>query len=88
MTLTINFMVDFLEDIKKIISSQLGIPLGDIEEDTFLEADLNITDLEMEDLIATIEDKYEIKIPQNKISSFKTVSDIATYLYENIDIPD
>lgn len=78
-------MVDYLEDIKKIISKQFGIEENDIEEDSYLEANLNITDLDLEDLIAQVEDKYQIQIPQKVYSHFKQVSDIANYLYENAD---
>ena len=78
-------MVDHLEDIKKLISDQFGIPQEDIEEDSYLEADLNITELDLEDLIETIQDKYQIQIPSQKVSTFKKVSDIISYLFENID---
>ena len=78
-------MVDYLEDIKKIIAKQFGIEEEDIEEDSYLETDLNITDLDLEDLIAKLEDKYQIQIPQNVYSNFKQVTDIANYLYENAD---
>ena len=78
-------MVDHLEDIKKLISDQFGIPQEDIEEDSYLEADLNITELDLEDLIETIQDKYQIQIPAQKVSTFKKVSDIISYLFENID---
>ena len=78
-------MVDYLEDLKKIIAKQFGIEEADVEEDSYLETDLNITDLDLEDLIAKIEDKYQIQIPQTILSGFKQVSDIANYLYENAD---
>lgn len=78
-------MVDYLEDVKKIITKQFGIEEAEIEEDSFLEGDLNITDLDMEDLIAQIEDKYQIEIPQKAWAGFKQVADIANYLYENAD---
>ena len=78
-------MVDYLEDIKKIIARQFGIPEEDIEEDSLLEADLAITDLDMEDFIAILEEKYEMQIPQDLITTFKKVSDIVTYLYDNVD---
>ena len=78
-------MVDHLEDIKKLISDQFGIPQEDIEEDSYLEADLNIAELDLEDLIETIQDKYQIQIPAQKVSTFKKVSDIISYLFENID---
>ena len=84
--MTINFMTDFLEDIKELIVKQFAIPAQNIDEDSHLEKDLGITDLEMEDFITTIENKYEIKIPQDKIPPFKKVSDIVSFLYENVDI--
>lgn len=78
-------MIDYLEDIKQLISKQFGIPQEDIEEDSYLEADLNITELDLEDLIETIQDKYQIQIPTEKVSTFKKISDIVSYLFENID---
>lgn len=76
---------EILEDLKRIIEKQFGIERDNIEEDMTLDEDLNITDLEIEDLIASVEDKYDIKIPQDKILTFIKVSDLVTYLYENIE---
>ena len=70
-------MVDYLEDLKNLIVKQFGIDPENIEEDSSLEADLNITELDLEDLIETI--------PPEKVSTFKKVSDIVNYLFENID---
>ena len=76
---------DYLEEVKKIIAKQFGIEEEMIEEDSNLDEDLNITDLDMEDLITVIEDKYQIQIPQEKFSKFEKVSDMVNYLYENTD---
>jgi len=78
-------MVDYFEDLKKIISIQYGIDEETIEEDSKLESDINISELDMEDLITILEQKYQITIPESDYSNFKQVSDIATYLYENVD---
>lgn len=80
-------MIDYFEDLKKIISDQFGIPQEDIEEDSTLEEDLKITDLDMEDLISIIEDKYQVQISPDKISSLKKVADFVNFLYENVDNP-
>lgn len=76
---------EILDDIKKIIEKEFQIETDNIEEDMTLDEDLNITDLEIEDLIRALEEKYDIKIPESKIPSFVKVSDLVTYLYENID---
>lgn len=76
---------EIFEGIKNIIEKQFGIDGENIEEDMELDQDLNITDLEIEDLIAAIEEKYDIKIPEEKATSFVKVADIVTYVYENIN---
>lgn len=78
-------MTDYLEDIKKMLAKQFGLDEESIEEDSYLEADLNISELDMEDFVAALEDKYQITIPQEDYSKFKKVVDIANYLYESID---
>ena len=76
-------MIDYFEDIRNIISREFGIPLENIEEDSLLDEDLSITDLDMEDFLTHIQEKYDIQIPSEKNSSFKKISDIVSYLYEN-----
>lgn len=77
-------MIDYTEEVKKIISKQFGIAEDHLEEESTL-ADLGLTELEIEDIVSTLETKYDIKIPAEKISSFKKISDITSYLYENIE---
>jgi len=76
-------MTDFLEEIIKLISNQFEIPEENIEEDSLIDEDLSITDLDLEDLINQIQIKYDIEIPQSKITSFKKVADIVSFLYDN-----
>ena len=80
-------MIEYFEDIKKIISRQFEIDEDTIEEESFLATDLNISELDLEDLIGTIEDKFQIEIPEEEYLKFHQVSDIVTYLYENVDQP-
>lgn len=76
---------EIFDEIKKIIEKQFGIDGENIEEDMELDQDLNITDLEIEDLVSALEEKYDIKIPDEKANTFVKVSDIVAYVYENIN---
>ena len=76
---------EIFEEIKRLIEKQFGIDGENIEEDMELDQDLNITDLEIDDLIAAVEEKYDIKIPEEKITTFVKVSDLVAYVYENIN---
>lgn len=80
-------MIDHFEEIRKIISLQFGLDPETIEEESFLTTDLNISELDVEDLVSTLEDKYQIEIPQASYLKFHQVSDIINYLYENVDQP-
>jgi len=75
-----------LEEIKQIISTQFGIPVEKIQEDSLLDEDLSITDLDLEDFMGFVQKKYEINIDQEQFPSFKKVSDIVSYLYDNLEI--
>lgn len=80
-------MIEYLEEVKKIISKQFEIDEDIIDEESFISSDLNISELDLEDLVATIEDKYQIEIPQEDYLKFHQVSDMVTYLYEKVDQP-
>ena len=77
--------IEIFEELKNIIEKEFGIPKEHIEEDSNLDEDLNITDLEIEDLISKVEEVFSTKIPQEEAENFKKVQDIVTYLYENVD---
>lgn len=76
---------EIFEELKIIIEKEFGIEKEMIEEDSNLDEDLNITDLEIEDLVEKINSAYDIKISDEQTQKFKKVSDIVTYLYENVD---
>ena len=77
--------MDYFDQLKKLISEQFSIPEDDIEEDSLLDEDLSITDLDLEDLIAQIQKKFDIVLPADKIPSFKKVSDIVAFLYDHAE---
>ena len=79
-------MTDILEEIKQIISTQFGIPVEKIQEDSLLDEDLSITDLDLEDFMGFVQKKYEINIDQEQFPSFKKVTDIVSCLYDNLEI--
>lgn len=78
-------MTDYLEEIKRMLAKQFELDEEEIDEEANLEADLNIAELDLEDFVETLENKYEITIPQEAYQEFHKVSDIAEYLYENVD---
>ena len=77
--------MEYFEELRKLISQQFSIPEENIEEDSLLDEDLSITDLDLEDLLAQIQKKFDILVPSDKIPSFKKVSDIVAFLYDHAE---
>lgn len=71
-----------IEDILRLVSLQLGIQdIG--ERDHFMEA-LNAESMDILNIIATIEEKYYVEIPEAKIRDLLTPRDLYDYLRSHI----
>lgn len=64
------------EEVRELISEQLGIEKEAVQKDSHLQDDLNSDPLSIADLAVSLEDKFSIKIPQETLVKFNTVSDI------------
>lgn len=73
------------EKIKTIISNQCGILVDQLQNDSDLRRDLNLTDLEIADLFQCFENKFKIRIPIEISQTVTTVGDIITYLSDHLD---
>ena len=71
-----------LEKVKNIISEQFSIPEDDITEDTVLLKDLDADSLDLIDLAMSLEDCFEVEVPDEELENFKTVGDIVKYIEE------
>ncbi len=71
-----------LEKIKNIISEQFAISADDITEDTVLMEDLDADSLDLIDLAMSLEDCFEVEVPDEELERFKTVGDIVKYIEE------
>ncbi len=73
-----------LEKIKKILSEQFDVDENDINQDTKIEDDLGADSLDVVDLLMSIEDEFEIEIPDEDIENIKTVGEIEKYISAKI----
>ena len=71
-----------LEKIKNIISEQFGIDADEISADTVLMEDLDADSLDLIDLAMSLEDCFEVEVPDEELENFKTVGDIVKYIEE------
>ncbi len=68
------------EQVKKILAKQLRISEDKITLESRIFEDLGADSLNIMMLLMTIEEDYGIVIPDEELTSFKTVGDVVKYL--------
>lgn len=69
-----------LEKVKKILSEQFDVDEDSITQETKIEEDLGADSLDVVDLLMSIEDEFEIEIPDEDIEGVKTVGEMEQYI--------
>lgn len=72
------------EKMKAILSEQLEVDSDSITLETDIADDLGADSLDVVEMLMSIEDEFEIEIPDEKIESLKTVGQVVDYIQENI----
>ncbi len=67
------------ERIKEMICDQFDIPEEEITMDSTME-DLDIDSIDAVDLAMSIEDEFDIDIPDNELEGFKSVGDVVRFV--------
>ena len=73
-----------LEKVKVILSDQFDIDEADINTETDLQHDLGADSLDVVDLLMSIEDEFEVEVPDEEIENIRTVGELVSYLEANI----
>lgn len=68
-----------LNEVKKIIAAQMNISVESITEETTF-YDVEADSLDVVEVIMAIESKFDIILPDEAVETFKTVSDLAKYV--------
>ena len=72
-----------LEKVKAILAEQFDVDEDTIVETTDLQDDLGADSLDVVDLLMSIEDEFEIEIPDEEIENIKTVGALVAYIEAN-----
>ncbi|MBP3380367.1 MAG: acyl carrier protein [Ruminococcus sp.] len=69
--------------VKELIVDQLGAEEDAVTMEASIQDDLGADSLDIVDLIQSIEDEYDLSIPDEAVESIKTVGDIVDYIEKN-----
>ena len=72
-----------LEKVKAILAEQFDVEEDKITADTDLQEDLGEDSLDVVDLLMSIEDEFEVEVPDEEIENIKTVGSLVSYIEAN-----
>ncbi|MBQ7745735.1 MAG: acyl carrier protein [Ruminococcus sp.] len=73
-------MIMVLEKVKAILAEQFDVEQDKITVDTDLQEDLGADSLDVVDLLMSIEDEFEVEVPDEEIENIKTVGALVSYI--------
>ena len=72
-----------LEKVKAILAEQFDVEEDEVTADTALQEDLGADSLDVVDLLMSIEDEFEVEVPDEEIENIKTVGSLVSYIEAN-----
>lgn len=75
-----------LEKMKEILAEQLDVDIESITPETDIADDLGADSLDVVEMLMTVEEEFDIEIPDEEIENLKTVGQVVDYIKENSDL--
>ena len=72
------------ENVKSCLSEQFDVEEDTITNDTTITEDLGADSLDVVDLLMSIEDEFEIEVPDTEIENIKTVGELVKYIEDHV----
>ena len=73
------------DKVKKIIVDQLDVEEDKVTEAASITDDLGADSLDVEDLVMSFEEEFDIEIPDDQVEKIKTVGDIVKFIEEKVE---
>ena len=73
------------EKVKSILIDQLDVEEEKVTPEASIADDLGADSLDIDDLVMSLEEEFDLEIPDDQVENIKTVGDIVKYIEDNID---
>ena len=71
------------DKVKEIIVDQLDVEADKVTTGASIQDDLGADSLDVVDLVMSLEEEFDIEIPDEAVEGIKTVGDIVKYIEDN-----
>lgn len=73
------------EKIKAILVDQLDADEDTVTMGSLIADDLGADSLDVADIVMSLEEEFDIEVPDEQVINMKTVGDIVKYIEENVE---
>ena len=73
--------LDFKE-LQQLAAEILGVDVNDVQLNKSFAKDLAADSLDLVELIAAVEDKYDVELPEERLEGMKKINDLWVFLEE------
>jgi acyl carrier protein len=75
---------DIEAQVKEIICEQLDVKAEDVDAGKTFTEDLGADSLAIVELVLALEEKFDVKIPDDEVDKIKTVGDAVAYIKQRV----
>lgn len=72
-----------MDKVKRILSEQFDVDVSELTDNTNIESDLGADSVEVIDLLMSLEDEFDVEIPDEAIDEIRTVGELTAYIEEH-----
>lgn len=73
------------EKVKSILIDQLDVEEEKVTPEASIADDLGADSLDIVDLVMSLEEEFDLEIPDDQVENIKTVGEYVKYIEDNID---
>ena len=74
---------ELFERIRDLLAEQLDIEPSAITMESDIMEDFDADSLDIVDMVMTLEDEFEVEVPDEAVESLRTVGDVVRFIEEN-----
>ena len=72
------------EKLKDIICEQLEVDAENVTMESNIMDDFDADSLDLVDIVMSVEDEFEVEVPEDAVEKMKTVGDVVKFIEENM----
>ncbi|MBI2017870.1 hypothetical protein HYS92_02360 [Candidatus Daviesbacteria bacterium] len=73
-----------VSDITKVVAEHLTLNPEDLDRQALLREDLNLGPIELNDLLNTLSEKFDVTLAPEEIDKIETVDDLVSLIEDNL----